>query len=177
MDVFLFVRGENMRKLEKISYEQFKKDLGEYSSKELYESLILPNRHTSNSAGYDFHAVFDFILAPGEIVKIPTGIKVIMEPDEFFMIVVRSSMGFKYNVRMCNQIGIIDADYYNNEENEGHMWIAFQNEGKEPWIVKKGDRIAQGIFVKYLLVDNEDSTSEIRKGWSASEDVGRDNNE
>jgi dUTP pyrophosphatase len=166
-----------MRKLEKISYEQFKKDLGEYSNKELYDSLIVPNRHTKNSAGYDFHAIFDFILGPGEIIKIPTGIKVMMKPDEFFMIVIRSSVGFKYNVRMCNQIGIIDADYYNNEENEGHMWIAFQNEGKEPWIVKKGERIAQGIFVKYLLVDNEDDVSGIRKGWSASEDVRRDNNE
>jgi dUTP pyrophosphatase len=166
-----------MRKLEKISYEQFKKDIGEYSSKKLYDDLIIPARHTKLSAGYDFHAAFDFTLYPGEIIKIPTGIKVIMNPDEFFMIVMRSSVGFKYNVRMCNQIGIIDADYYNNEENEGHMWIAFQNEGKESWIVKKGDRVAQGIFVKYSLVDNEDDTPSTRKGWSASEDVRRDRNE
>jgi dUTP pyrophosphatase len=165
-----------MRKLEKISYEQFKKDINEYSSREMYDALIIPTRHTKLSAGYDFHATLDFTLNPGEIFKMPTGIKVTMNPDEFFMIVMRSSVGFKYNVRMCNQVGIIDADYYNNEENEGHMWIAFQNEGKEPWIVKKGDRVAQGIFIKYLLVDNEDSAPSTRTGWSASKDVRRDNN-
>jgi dUTP pyrophosphatase len=166
-----------MRKLEKISYEQFQKDLGEYNSRELYETLNVPIRHTKTSAGYDFQAIFDFKLNPGEIIKMPTGIKVMMESDEFFKIVVRSSIGFKYNVRMCNQVGIIDADYYNNKENEGHMWIAFQNEGKDPWIVKKGDRVAQGIFIKYLLVDNENNTPSTRKGWSASDNVRRDNNE
>ena len=65
-------------------------------------------------------------------------------------------MGFKYNVRMCNQVGVIDADYYNNKDNEGHIWIKIQNEGDKDYVVKKSDGIIQGIFVKYLLVDNED---------------------
>jgi dUTP pyrophosphatase len=166
-----------MRKLEKISYEQFKKDMGEYNSRELYDDIMIPTRHTKLSAGYDFHAPFEFTLNPGKIIKMPTAIKVSMEPDEFFMIVMRSSVGFKYNIRMCNQIGIIDADYYNNEENEGHMWIALQNEGQAPWTVKKGDCVAQGIFVRYCLVNNDDDTHSTRKGWSASEDVRRDRDE
>ena len=62
-----------------------------------------------------------------------------MNEDEVLFLIVRSSMGFKYNVRMTNQTGVIDSDYYNNETNEGHMWISLQNEGKEDFIVKAVD--------------------------------------
>ena len=66
------------------------------------------------------------------------------------LLVVRSSMGFKYNVRLCNQVGIIDCDYYNNPDNEGHLWVALQNEGTVDYEIKKGTAYCQGIFVKYL---------------------------
>ena len=64
-------------------------------------------------------------------------------------------MGFKYNVRMCNQVGIIDSDYYNNSDNEGHMWVSLQNEGKEDYVIKKGSAYCQGIFIKYLTCGDE----------------------
>jgi dUTP pyrophosphatase len=69
---------------------------------------------------------------------------------------------------MCNQVGIIESDYYNNESNEGHMWIALQNEGKETLIIEKGDRFAQGIFVKFLKVDDEEKIDDERKGGLGS---------
>ena len=72
-------------------------------------------------------------------------------------------MGFKYNVRMCNQVGVIDKDYYNNKDNEGHIWIRIQNEGDKPYIVKKGEGMIQGVFMKYLVVDNEDNDFSDRK--------------
>ena len=143
-----------MRKFEKISFEQFKKDI--IDDKELYEKYSLPKRGTKSAAGYDFYALYDYTLKPGEIKKIPTGIKVSMESDDVLFLIDRSSMGFKYNVRMCNQVGVIDADYYNNSNNEGHMWIRIQNEGDKDYIVKQGDGMIQGIFMKYLTVDNED---------------------
>ena len=149
-----------MRCFEKISFEQFKKDISD--DKELYESYNIPKRSTKESAGYDFESLFNFILKPGEIKKIPLGIKVQMNEDEVLFLIVRSSMGFKYNVRMTNQIGVIDSDYYNNETNEGHMWISLQNEGKEDFIVKKGDHIVQGIFMKYLTVDDEEEINNVR---------------
>lgn len=155
-----------MRKLEKISFEQFKKDIS--AEQTLYNSYNIPKRHTKNSAGYDFEAIMTYSMKPGEIVKIPTGIKVQMGKDELLMIVVRSSMGFKYNLRMCNQVGIIESDYYNNSTNEGHMWIALQNEGKETITIAKGDRYAQGIFTKFLIVDNEEEISNYRKGGLGS---------
>ena len=149
-----------MRKFEKISFEQFKKDIKD--DKELYESYSLPRRSTKNSAGYDFYALFDYTLKPNEIMKIPTGIKVSMEKDDVLFLIDRSSMGFKYNVRMCNQVGVIDQDYYNNSSNEGHMWIRIQNEGDKDYVVKKGDAMIQGIFMKYLKTD-DDLESEISR--------------
>lgn len=155
-----------MRKFEKISFKQFKKDI--IDSKETYNSYNLPVRHTNCSAGYDFESILSFELQPGEIKKIPTGIKVQMNQDEMLMIVVRSSTGFKYNVRMCNQVGIIESDYYNNSSNEGHMWIALQNEGTEVFKVEAGDRVAQGIFVKFLTVDEEEKIDNERNGGLGS---------
>ena len=147
------------RYFEKISFEQFKKDVED--NRKLYESYNLPRRETKYAAGYDFYALFDFTLKPGEIMKVPTGIKVNMEGDDVLLLMDRSSQGFKYNVRFCNQVGVIDKDYYNNPNNEGHMWIRIQNEGDKDYVVKCGDGICQGLFMKYLVVDNEESPVEI----------------
>lgn len=163
-----------MRCFEKISFEQFKKDIEDNHS--LYESLKLPKRSTVKSAGYDFFSVIDFTLKPNECMKIPLGIKVQMNDDEVLFLIVRSSMGFKYNVRMCNQIGVIESDYYNNIDNEGHLFIKLQNHGNEDYVVKKGDKIIQGILTKFLTVDNEEEIKNERIGGIGSTDK-EDNNE
>ena len=143
-----------MRKFEKISYEQFKRDI--IDDRQLYEEYEIPSRETYYAAGYDFHALCDFVIKPGMTKKIPTGIKAEMENDEVLLIVVRGSQGFKYNVRLINQVGVVDKDYYNNPTNEGHIWIGLKNEGIKDYVVKKGDCIAQGMFIKYLLTANDD---------------------
>lgn len=160
-----------MRKFEKISFRQFAKDISEGD----YQDIQLPVRKTMKSAGYDFISFLDIVIKPGEMVKIPTGVKISLEDGEFLGIFVRSSMGFKYNVRMCNQVGIIDGDYYNNQDNEGHIWIKLQNEGDKEYIIKKGDAFAQGIIMKYFVCDDDDTMSE-RIGGIGSTDR-RDNNE
>ncbi len=162
-----------MRKFEKISFEQFKKDICD--DKNTYETYNLPKRQTKFSAGYDFESLIETVLKPNESVKIPLGIKVSMYEDEMLMLLVRSSMGFKYNVRMCNQVGIIESDYYNNPDNEGHMFIKLHNHGKEDFIIKKGDRICQGIFVKFLTVENEEKINNIRAGGLGSTNKGEEN--
>ena len=167
-----------MRKFEKISYEQFKKDCGEFEdAKEMYEFLKMPKRKTVNSAGYDFHSPFDFVLHPKEIIKVNTGIKVSMENDDCLMLLDRSSTGFKYNIRICNQVGVIDSDYYNNVQNEGHICIALQNEGEKDWIIKKGDSFAQGLFTKYFVVDEEENIENNRVGGIGSTNIGGEDNE
>ena len=150
-----------MRYFEKISFNQFKKDIS--NEKNLYENYSLPKRDTKYAAGYDIYSLFDFVLKPTEIIKIPTGIKVNMNDDEVLLLVDRSSQGFKYNVRMCNQVGVIDKDYYNNKDNEGHIFVKLQNEGDKDYIVKRGDAICQGLFVKYLTVDDEEEKFKTRE--------------
>lgn len=154
------------RYFEKISYEQFAKDIS--SDRELYDSYKLPSRATNKSCGYDFYAINDVTIKPGQIVKIPTGYKAKFLSDEMLFLIIRSSIGFKYNVRMCNQVGVIDADYYNNEDNEGHMFVSLQNEGDKDFCIEKGQAYCQGIFVKYLTCG--DKVSKVRTSGIGSTD-------
>ena len=154
-----------MRKFEKISEKEYEKILKEKCD---YDDIKLPVRSTAHSAGYDFISPFSFELNPGETIKVPSGIKVSMNEDEFLAILVRSSMGFKYNIRLCNQVGIVDSDYYNNPDNEGHMFIALKNEGEKVFTVNKGDKYAQGIFQKYLLTDDDMATGDRLGGFGST---------
>ena len=153
-----------MRKFEKVSIDEFSK----YYDKKLYEEYDLPKRMTSHSAGYDFFAIEGFTIKPGEIKKIPTGYKATFGSDEMLMILVRSSMGFKYNVLMTNQVGIIESDYYNNIDNEGHIFVSLQNEGDIDFVVKKGEGYAQGIFTKFLICDDDVTTNERQGGLGST---------
>lgn len=159
-----------MRKFEFISRKQFDIDFKNYDTK--YEDLILPKRNTKFAAGYDFYLPFDIELKPNEIVKIPTGIKVCMNEDEFLGLYVRSSLGFKYNLRLCNQVGIIDYDYYNNAGNEGHMFVRLQNHSDNTVKLGKNDRYVQGIFQKYFVVDDEEEIKSNRIGGLGSTNKG-----
>lgn len=160
------------RYFEKISFEQFKKDIKD--DKNLYEEYNLPIRKTKCSAGYDFLAIEDIEIKPGEIKKIPTGYKASFLEDEMLMLMVRSSMGFKYNIRLCNQVGIVECDYYNNPQNEGHLFIALQNEGDKVFSVKKGDAYAQGIFTKFLTCGDIVSEKRIGGIGSTNKKEGKD---
>lgn len=155
------------RYFEKISFDEFKKVFGD--DKMLYEEYKLPKRATENSAGYDFYAIKDYVIKPGERLKIPTGYKANFGSREVLFLLVRSSMGFKWNVRMANQVGVIESDYYNNIDNEGHMFICLQNEGDKDYVINKGDAYAQGIFLNFLVVDNDD-TKTVRTGGIGSTD-------
>jgi len=157
------------RGFEKISYEQYQKDIGgDIDLSQEYQDIKLPQRATKKSSGYDFYSVCGFTLNPGEEIKIPTGIKSYMLDDEELLLFPRSSVGFKYNVKFNNTIPKIDSDYYNNKNNEGHMWIKFTNTGNKVWEVKKGEAIAQGSFYKYLIVDNDIPVNEERIGGIGS---------
>ena len=120
---------------------------------------------------------YDIEIKPDEVVKIPTGIKVIMEEDDFLGLYIRSSLGFKYNLRLCNQVGIIDADYYNNIDNEGHMFVKLKNEGDKTIYLNKNDRYVQGIFQKYYIIDDEEEIIECRVGGLGSTNKGDGKNE
>ena len=119
--------------------------------------IKLPVRGTASSAGYDLSAAEDTVIPPGEMVMVPTGLKAYMEPDEVLYIHIRSSLAVKRNLVLMNSVGVVDADYYNNPDNEGHIFIAFWNRGKEPVALTAGERLAQGVFMKYLTVDGDEA--------------------
>ena len=155
-----------MRFFEKISFEQFKKDISD--DKELYDSIELPKRSTLKSAGYDIRSMEAVVIKPHESARLKTGLKVCMNDDEVLYIYSRSSLGFKHGVTMANSVGVIDADFYNNADNEGHFSVCLINHGDKDFEVKVGDRIAQGVFMKFLTVDNEEEIKEVRTGGFGS---------
>ena len=132
-----------------------------------YPKHQLPKRGSKNSAGYDFFSPINEIIPAHGTAKIPTGVKAYMQPDEVLMIYPRSSIGFKTNIRLSNTTGVIDSDYYNNPDNEGHMWIKFYNPTDEDYHIFIGDKIAQGIFTKFLVTD-DDNADQDRTGGLGS---------
>lgn len=110
----------------------------------------LPARKTALSAGYDLEAAEDVALEPGAVVLVPTGLKAYLGPGEVLMLAIRSSIAVKRGLMMANGIGVIDADYVDNPENEGHIMVALTNLGAAPVQIKRGDRIAQAIFMPFL---------------------------
>ena len=126
----------------------------------------IPIRSSVGSAGYDFYSPSDYDVQPNEIVRIWTDVKAYMQPDEFLMIDVRSSMGGKF--MLANTIGIIDSSYYGNPTNDGNIGIFLKNISNETQRIKKNDRIAQGLFMKYLTIDQDDVETERTGGFGSS---------
>lgn len=143
--------------------------LKEYSLDDIYDSIKLPERATRKSAGYDFYAPYDFTIAPGETLKIATGIRVILDDDKFLMCAPRSGHGFKARLQLDNTVGIIDADY-SESDNEGHIHLKITNDSHtgKTVVVKKGEGMMQAIILPYFTVDNDTATSERNGGFGST---------
>ena len=122
----------------------------------------LPKRATSHSAGYDLASIEEMTINPGEIKKVPTGLKVSMNDHEVMLVFPRSSLGIKKQLTMTNNVGVIDQDYYNSPGNEGHILIPIYNFGQTQQTIQFGERIAQGIFINYLKTDDDKPEDEFR---------------
>lgn len=131
------------------------------------KEISLPTRKTAFSAGYDIATAEEINLLPFQVTLVPTGIKSYMQADEYLGIHIRSSVAIKQKLTLINNQGIIDSDYYNNVENEGHIMIPVYNYNQEVVKLEKGTRIAQGIFYKYLSAD-DDSAEGLRVGGIGS---------
>ncbi|QWC00770.1 dUTP diphosphatase [Mycoplasmatota bacterium] len=133
------------------------------------ENLILPVRKTKASAGYDIASRQDMIIEPKAIAFVPTGIKAYMQEDEVLQIYPRSSLSFKKHLIKVNSVGIIDSDYYNNPDNEGEISLILYNFGNETIKIKKNERIAQGIFIKYLKADKDNTLTKRLGGFGSTD--------
>ena len=128
--------------------------------------IKLPTRATEHSAGYDFYSPVNVTIQPNEMVMIWTDVKASMYYDNALIIIPRSSMG-KHPIMISNTVGLIDSDYYGNESTDGNIGFRLFNLGTTPYEIKAGDRIGQGIFIKYGTV-KDDNTSTERKGGFGS---------
>ena len=139
------------------------------------QNISLPKRQTEFAAGYDIEAATDFVVPAitndAKPVLVPTGLKAYMQPDEVLLLFNRSSNPMKRNLILPNSVGVIDADYYNNENNEGEIFVQMQNVGNEDFQIKKGDRIVQGIFIKYLTTDDDNGGLAKRSGGFGSSGI------
>ena len=122
------------------------------------KKINLPIRKTKYSAGYDIEAAEDIVVpsftkgANPTLVK--TGLKAYMQDDEVLLLYNRSSNPKKKGLILANSVGVIDKDYYENPDNDGHIMFAFYNIKEEDIIIKKGEAIGQAIFQKYLITDD-----------------------
>ncbi len=138
------------------------------------KNIRLPKRSTAHAAAYDLEAAEDVVVPvfrPGiKPTMIPTGLKAYCQPDEYYMIVNRSS-GASKGLVTANGVGIIDADYYGNPGNDGHFQVLVFNVLDNEIVVKKGERIAQLIFQKFLLADDDQAGGERKGGFGSTDEV------
>lgn len=173
---------------EKVSFEQFQEDfqaggfahlnkdiddfvlVSEEEIRLMWESIEIPKRATSGSAGYDFKAPFSFELSPSKTIKIPTGIRVKIDDGWWLGCLPRSGLGFKYRLQLNNTMGVIDSDYYFSD-NEGHIFAKITNDSNEgkTITVEAGSGFVQAIFIPYGITYSDDATG-VRNGGIGSTD-------
>ena len=129
--------------------------------------IKLPTRASEHSAGYDFYSPVDVVIPPNEAVMIWTDVKAHMYYDNALCLMPRSSMG-KQPVMLANTIGLIDSDYYENESNDGNIGFRLLNLGTTPYEIKTGDRIGQGVFIKYGTIKDDTTTTKREGGFGHS---------
>ncbi len=159
----------------KVSRERFVADFSDAfpaeagRADEVYESLKLPCRATTGSAGYDFFMPVTVELAPGETVKIPTGIRAEMAESFVLMLFPRSGLGFKYRLQLNNTVGVIDSDYFYSD-NEGHIFAKVTNDSNEGKTVTltEGTGFAQGIFLPYGITADDAAEGKRNGGFGST---------
>jgi len=132
------------------------------------KEVKLPKRADEKSAGYDFYMPCDLTLSPMQKTIVFTDVKAYMQEDELLQIYIRSSLAIKQGLMLSNNVGIIDSSYYNNKGNDGNIGIALVNTTGKTIQLKEGDRIAQGVFIKFLTIDMEELLDTKRTGGMGS---------
>lgn len=152
---------------QKVSLDIYKEARGEDCGAE-YEAIKLPVRATRGSAGYDFFSPVRVELAPGESVKLATGIRVRIDEGWVLMLYPRSGLGFRYRLQLDNTVGVIDSDYYYSN-NEGHIFIKMTNDSRDgkSLVIERGAAFAQGVFMQYGLTE-DDIAAAVRNGGFGS---------
>lgn len=132
------------------------------------KAIDLPKRHTEHSAGYDIKVGEEIAVPPHTIAYVKTGLKAYMADGEVLLLVPRSSLAKKRSLVLINSVGVIDGDYYDNPENEGHIFFQVYNISGETVTLPKGERICQGIFTRYFKADHDEIAGERNGGFGST---------
>jgi len=132
------------------------------------DNIKLPTRATSGSNAYDFYSPTSLIIIHGEMVVVWTDIKVKLDEGKVLLLFPRSSIGIKKHIMLANTTGVIDSDYYSNENNDGNISLALYNYGKDNAIIEKGERVMQGLITSSYLCDNDNVTIKRKGGIGSS---------
>ena len=123
------------------------------------KGINLPIRKTERSAAYDLEAAEEVVLPSFQLgmkpTLIPTGLKAYMEEDEVLLIVPRSYGPKKQGISFPHNVGVIDSDYYGNPDNDGHIFVQCINLKDHDVVIKKGEAVAQAMFQKFLITDDD----------------------
>jgi len=137
------------------------------------EGLPLPAYETSGSAGMDLRAAIDenlpVMLAPGARTLVPTGLKIALEPGFEAQVRPRSGLALKHGITCLNSPGTIDSDY------RGEVGVILINHGQEPFVIKRGERIAQIIIARYAqaVMTEVEALDETERGAGGFGSTGR----
>lgn len=135
--------------------------------KRIHPDAVIPQYQTKGSAGFDFHLVEDVSIPPNSLAFLPTGL-VIRAPDNYMLMTAPRSSTFKrYGLKLANSIGIVDSDYSGNED---ELKLYVHNTRSETVRLNKGDRIAQGVFVRIAQISFKevDDMGDSRGGWGST---------
>lgn len=137
------------------------------------KDIHLPERKTAHSAGYDIEAAEDTLVpafkAGCNPTLIPTGLKAYMQDDEVLYLYNRSSNPKKKGLILSNSVGVIDADFYENPDNDGHIMFAVYNVKDQDIVIPKGEAIGQGVFQKYLICDGDQAKGSRTGGFGSTD--------
>lgn len=134
----------------------------------IQEDIQLPERSTANSAGYDFFAIEDIVLPAKTLTRVMTGVKCELRPYMYLLLANRSSNPSKKGLFLANGVGIVDADYYNNSENEGEIGFEFYNFSETDTEIKRGEKIGQGIITSYYKAEGDKATGSRAGGFGST---------
>lgn len=128
----------------------------------------LPKRSTKNSGGYDFVVPEDTICKSHEITMVKSGVKAYFPDDEVLLLFNRSSNPKKKGLIILNGVGVVDSDYVDNSDNEGEIAGLFYNMLDEDVVLKAGEKMMQGIFVKFEITDDDNAEGKRKGGWGST---------
>lgn len=150
-----------------VSAGRFAADAAALNDPAPVEKIPLPKRATAGSAGYDFVTPAEILIPAGGTALIPTGIRCEMEPGWVLMLFPRSSLGFRYGIRLCNTAGVVDSDYA-FADNEGHILVKLENPSGQDVCLKQGERFCQGVLLPYGTAEEADDFAPRTGGFGST---------